>query len=371
MEPVRVAIICFSRSWGGLELKLVEVARALQARGNTVVLVVPPKTPMERAAATSRLITISLQPRLRYLDFLSAWRIARKLRPMGIQSLVAGQSRDVSTALLAKRFLGNARLVFFQQMQFELKKRDLFHRWAYGGIDRWVTLTARMRETVLANTTVPSERMAVLPVGSDLSRFDPSQYDQAKARTSFGLPPEPMIIAVVGRIDPQKGQETFLRAIPGLLAKRPDLLFLVVGEETKGESGYRRMLGELVRQLGVSEFVRFLSFTDEMPRLLAAIDVLVLPSLHETFGYIVVEAMAMGKPVVGTNAGGVPEIIEDGRTGYLVPPGDASALEQKVFDTIEQPDRYSTMSARAREVALSRFNLVQQLPQIEALLAGS
>ena len=371
MEPVHVAIVCFSRSWGGLELKLIELAQALRARSNVIALVVPPDSPMQWAAREAGITVIPVQPRFRYLDIMTAARISRALKPTGIRTLLVGQSRDVSTALLAKRLLGHGRLVFLQQMQFGIRKRDLFHRWAYGGIDRWLTLTAGMRQSVLANTTVSPDRVTVFPLGSDLTRFDPALHEKSAARASFGLPQERIIIAVVGRIDPQKGQDVFLRTVPGLCARRGDLLFLIVGEETKGEAGYRAQLADLQTQLGIGDAIRFLPFTQSMPQLLSAIDVLVLPSLHETFGYIVVEAMAMGKPVVGTNAGGVPEIIEDEQTGYLVPPGDAWALERRISDVIEQPDRYAAMSRKARESAVRRFSLAEQLPKLEALLSGS
>jgi len=369
--PINVAVICFSRAWGGLELKLIELAQALQSSGHHIVVVAPPESPISTAAAAAGMSTISVKPYSRYLDVIAAWRIVRRLRSFQIGTLLVGQSRDVSTSLLVKRLLGHCRLVFFQQMQFGLPKRDPFHRWAYGGVDRWITLTASMRDAVLSFTTFRPERISVVPMGSDLSRFDPSHYRQAKARADFGLPSKKVIVAVIGRIDPQKGQEVLLRSIPGLLSKKRDLLFLIVGEETKGELGYRQRLDGVVEELNIGASVRILPFTRDIPRLLAAIDLLVLPSLNESFGYVAVEAMAMGKPVVGTNAGGVPEIIEDGLTGYLVPPGDPEALGRKVFEILARPARYRSMSRLARKRALERFDLSRQLPTIESLLAGS
>ena len=100
MLPINVAVICFSRAWGGLELKLIELAQALQSSGHHIVVVAPPESPMSTAAAAAGMSTVSVNPYSRYLDVIAAWRIVRRLRSFQIGTLLVGQSRDVSTSLL-------------------------------------------------------------------------------------------------------------------------------------------------------------------------------------------------------------------------------------------------------------------------------
>ncbi len=368
MRPLRLAVVCFSRARGGLELKLIELAALLLERGHHVEMVVPPNTPLAVDAESRGVPVVPLTPRMRYLDLPTATRLSRRVRKGKIEVLLIGRSQDVSTARLAALLAGRGALVFLQQMQFDIPKRDLFHRWAYGGLDLWLTLTRKMRDAVVRNTTVPAERIHVIPLGIDLTRFTPAGQERRKARERFSLPPSGMLVSVIGRFDPQKGQEHLLRALPAIRQRVPDVTVALMGEETRGESGYGRYLQKLADELGVRAVVRVLPFTQEVPAFLQATDLIVLPSLSETYGYVLIEALAMGIPVVATEGGGVPEIVEEGRTGLLVPPADPEALASAVTRILTDNALREAMATAARETALSRFDLRRQADELATLL---
>jgi glycosyltransferase involved in cell wall biosynthesis len=211
---------------------------------------------------------------------------------------------------------------------------------------------------------MPEELIRVVPLGRDTSVFDPTLYSQRRARKRYNLPVSQPIVGVLGRLDPQKGQEEFLRSLPSVLERRPDVCYVIAGDETQGEAGYRDYLVDLAGKLGVAEHVRFLPFTENVAEFLAAIDVFVLPSYSETFGLVLIEAMAMQKPVVATSAGGVPEIVENGWDGILVPPRDERALATAIALLLKNATLRVSLSRHAREDARKRFDASHCVDQL-------
>lgn len=165
--------------------------------------------------------------------------------------------------------------------------------------------------------------------GIPLDRFTPAEADPA-LREQLGLAPGARAISVVGRLTPWKGHRTILQALPGILEAHPAAVLLVVGEVAFWETDYLGELQTYAEQLGVAHAVRWLGFRDDVPRILALSDVFALPSENEPFGRAIIEAMAVGRPVVATRSGGVPEIVREGETGLLVEPGSAEQLGEAI-----------------------------------------
>ena len=364
-----LAIVCFSKSWGGLEIMAARIAAALMARGHSVLVVSPAGSPLEAESQTRQIPHFALQPRLKYLDLKAAGILSSLFRRHAVQLVLATLSKDISTLVLARKLFSRTRLAYLQQMQFGHSKRDVFHRITYRELEVWITLTMRMKREVQENTIVPSERITVIPFGVDLSRFDPKRFSRRQARKRFRLPPDKLLIGIIGRLDKQKGHEDLLRAAPMVLKSVPKARFVIVGEETKGEPGYLAYIRELANELHISSKIRFMPFTKEIPLLLAGLDVLAVPSHSETFGYVAIEAMAMGVPVVGTNAGGLPEIVEDGKTGYLVPPKDPGALAKKLIDLLKSPSLRRSHSLEALKRASQRFDFESNVDALIQLLS--
>jgi Glycosyltransferase len=221
-----------------------------------------------------------------------------------------------------------------------------------------------MKQEVIEHTRMPQERISVIPIGTDMKRFDPSLYNRETTRNQFGIPQAKIVIGVLGRIDPQKGQEEFIRAIPILLKHQTNLHFIIAGDETEGQHGFKKTLEDLSIELGVSDEVQFLPFTDAVPEFMSALDIFVLPSHTETFGFVLVEALAMGKAIVATNSGGVPEIITNGSTGLLVPPQNVPALAEAILKLLKDQHLRSSFSLEARTDALKRFDVARCVDQL-------
>ncbi len=297
-----------------------------------------------------------MKPRMKYGDAFAALRLSRILRHNGIQVTLLTQSRDLHLAAIASKLLPGLKVVFYQQMDSGYNKRDVLHSLVFSRIARWYTLTEEMRKKVLTCTRVPAHTVEVVPLGIDVKHFDATRYKKSAARKAFGLPTRGKLIGVLGRLDSQKGQEVVLRALPALLKKHAGLHCVIAGEETAGEPGYKAQLEDLCASLSIRPNVTFLPFTGEVPQFMSALDTFILPSYAETYGLVVIEAMAMGCPVIATNAGGVPEIVQDGKTGLLVTPRDHRELADAIHRLLTSPSLRATMIRSAKTRAAQHFD---------------
>ncbi|MDR3635813.1 MAG: glycosyltransferase [Isosphaeraceae bacterium] len=177
---------------------------------------------------------------------------------------------------------------------------------------------------------VPEDRLTVIPSG--IADEEPPHIDPARVRTEVGVPPDAPLALFAGRLAPQKGVDDLIAALDLLQHVRPDLHTLIVGD-----GPLREQLEATVRAFQLNDRVHFLGHRDDVPRLLAAADVLVLPSLYEGLPNVVLEAMRFRKPVVATAAPGTTEVVADGETGLLVPLRDRPALAQAIRRVVADP----------------------------------
>jgi D-inositol-3-phosphate glycosyltransferase len=368
LKNKRIAFLCLSSALGGLELSMLKLATEFGKRHAECVIIVPPDTPLAQYAAQCGLTVEFLKTKVKFGSLAGSLRLASILRTHKIDIVVMMQSRDMSIVTVAHIVYPSAKLVFYQEMQFGINKRDILHTWMYSHLSHWITLTKKMKQEVLEYTHMAQERISVIPIGSDMNRFDPKPYNRESSRKQFGIPQDKFVIGVLGRLDPQKGQQEFIRAIPNLLEHRTDLHFVIAGEETKGQQGFRKSLEALSQQLGVTDYIQFLPFTKAVPEFLSALDIFVLPSHTETFGFVLVEAMAMGKAIIATNSGGVPEIITNGSTGLLIPPQNVSALAEALLKLLNDDHLRSKFSQEARTDALKRFDIAHSIDKLVGLL---
>jgi glycosyltransferase involved in cell wall biosynthesis len=172
-------------------------------------------------------------------------------------------------------------------------------------------------------------KITVIPNGVELSRFR-QPGDGSALRRGLGLPEGSPLVAVVSRLSPSKGLEDFLRAAAILKAKHAAARFLIVGQASPADEGYREALETCVARLGLEGRVIFTGLRLDVPEILSQVSVSVLPSLSEGLSNVLLESMAAGVPVISTRVGGASEAVEDGVTGLLVAPKEPAALAQAI-----------------------------------------
>lgn len=225
-------------------------------------------------------------------------------------------------------------------------------RFAARFVDRFVYMSKAIERIYLECGIAPS-RGTVVYDGIAV----PAPVGHADAlRGELGIGVSDFVVANVGRIDTWKGHDVFIRAVALLVSRIPRIKAVIAGEvsDTARRAGFDADLVRLVEDLGVD--VIFAGFRTDVPRLMAAVDVVVHSATEpEPFGRVIAEGMIAGRPVIATNAGGVPEIIDDGVSGLLVPCGDVSALADAIAYLHDHPIESRTIAEEGRRRAIERF----------------
>jgi glycosyltransferase involved in cell wall biosynthesis len=218
-----------------------------------------------------------------------------------------------------------------------------------------------------------SARVVVIHNGVDTDRFQPAA-SSGTLRRELAIDESTVLVGAIGRLVPWKALETLLEAAAHLRVGVPMATYLIVGDVVTDPANrpvavrYRESLLTLRDNLGLGDRVHFLGDRADVPRILAGLDVLVHTAIDEPFGRVLIEAMAAGKPVVATRGGGVAEIVEDGVTGYLVPPRDAAAVAERIA-LLADERRRSVMGQAGRNRALTHFTLDAYGNALTAVLA--
>ncbi len=197
--------------------------------------------------------------------------------------------------------------------------------------------------------------------GVDLDRYA-AQDACCSLHEEYGLVPGSPIVGVVGRLEPEKGHPTLLDAWPLVLAQVPEAYLLVVGEGSR-----REVLEEQARALGIASKVVFTGRRDDVPAVTAALDLAVLPSYREAQGLTILEAMALSRPVVASNVGGIPEMVEDGVTGLLVPPHQPAALAAAIVRLLQDHPLADTLARAGYDLVHRKFCVQAMVHAIEGL----
>lgn len=255
---------------------------------------------------------------------------------------------DGFAAVLLGKALGRPTVVTLHGGDVNLYFRHYFGRklglWAVSGASHVIAVSESLRRTVADEYGADEGKITVIPNGVDVTRFAPMA--QSEARNGLGLEGESSKVLYVGAITGSKGIDYLLRAFRLLRNNREGVELILVGQ-----GDYQRQARLLANELGIAGSVTFAGQrpNDEIPLWMNACDLLVLPSLAEGFGVVLVEAMACGKPVIATACGG-PEDIVIPQTGILVPPADEIALSQALLDALGNGTRFSPEVIRHRAV---------------------
>ncbi|MBP9021472.1 MAG: glycosyltransferase family 4 protein [Syntrophobacterales bacterium] len=237
----------------------------------------------------------------------------------------------------------------------------LLERWTARITDRIVVLTEQEKKDHLSFCIAPEDKFEVVHSGVGLDNFRRVRRDPAQAKEDLGIPSRAAVIGTVGRLTPIKGHRFLIEAARGVLAEHPDTVFILVGDGESAEA-----LRSLATRLGVSGNIRFLGWRPDVAEIISAVDIFVFPSLNEGMGRAVVEAMALGKPVVASRVGGIVDIVRDGENGLLVPPADSDELAAAIKSLLSDPAERERLGQEGKRQALL-YDAERMVRRIEVL----
>ncbi|MGH9381471.1 MAG: glycosyltransferase [Thermoanaerobaculia bacterium] len=230
---------------------------------------------------------------------------------------------------------------------------------------RVIAVSREVHDYLVETRAYQPEKLVTIENGIDLTRFDPHRQPPANLAATWGFEPDAPMIGVVGRLEPQKGHSVLLEAAVHVTRELPKARFLVVGD------GHLRSELEAQRsRLGLDSRVVFTGVVHDVPATLSALDAITFPSLWEGLPVALLEAMAMEKPVVATTVGGIPEVVRDGVSGVLVPPGDPEALARGLLGVLRDPTLARRLGTQARQVVRQRYSAQTMHRRILDLYSG-
>ncbi len=270
-------------------------------------------------------------------------------------------ARLAGVPIVVHTFHGHVLSGYFNPLK--TKFFTFIERWLARWSDVIISVSERCRSDLLSAGIGDDKKMITIPLGLELERFEQRVPGLGgKFRERLGIPAGVPIVSHVARMVPIKRHDVFLRAIPKVWERLPDVRFVLVGD---GE--LRPELERLARDLDLDERLVWAGFVREQELIYADTDLLVLTSDNEGLPVAVLEALASGRPVVSTRVGGVPELIEDGKTGFIVPPGDHEALADTLVHALGDMDRLRAMGRQGQQRTLEEYNAQRLIRDIDRL----
>ncbi len=330
-SSLKIVQVCTSRAWGGMEMHHVELSREQYARGADVQVICARDSRTAHALAETDLKDrCHFWPPAGYFQpavILRARRFFRQLKPDVIH---VHYSRDLWWLVPALIFLPQSVLVLSKHIGTQKPKRDFLHRFLYSRVDRLIAISRVIRKNIIATHPVPERKVVLVHHGIDLERYAPEKIDRISVREKLGYTQDHFVIGITGRLQPSKGYLELLAAAQRLRTDYPENRYLLVGEASVGDSRQANEVYRFIEEKGQTDIVQCTGFRRDIPEMLAAMDLFVFPSHAEAFGLVVIEAMAMAKAIIASNSDGIPDIINDGITGLLVPPRSVEPLTRAI-----------------------------------------
>ena len=239
----------------------------------------------------------------------------------------------------------------------------------FGHVDRWAltranaVVTPSQAQARRLAASIPGDRIHIIPHGIDAAAFAQAAGERRnEARNRHGVTDSQPLVALFGRLEPVKGHSDFLQAAKLLLQTRPDIHFWIVGDGRLAPT-----LPRQAEQLGIAHAVSFLGYQRDVAPLMAASDLIVLPSYHESFGMVLIEALALAKPVIASAVGGIPEVIQDGAHGYLASPGHPEQLCELILHALAHPQQAAQLGLAGSERVREVFSIEVMIERMAAL----
>lgn len=345
---------------GGGQLSLLGLMGHLDPRRYLPRLACPGGGTLAAAARREGILVDEVEmPSLRApLAAASLWKIRRLVARRGAALLHANSSRAMAYGGVVGRLTG-VPVVWHVRVA---TPASLWYRLLGRMARRIVTISGSVKEGFSRESI--RDRVRLVHNGVDTEAF--ARGDGLRWRQNLGLGNRPLV-GMVAQLIPWKRQEDFIRAMAAVAAQHPTAVFVLVGEDPDPAKVYERTLRRLVKDLGLEERVVFTGFCQDVPGIMAMLDVTVLTSENEPFGRVLIEAMAASRPVVATRGGGVAEIVEDQTTGILVTLGDTDAIAQAVGFLLSHPATARSMGTAGRRRAESHFSVRAHARAIEAV----
>lgn len=357
--PVRLLLITRSLNYGGSERQVVALAKGLRKRGAFVtVATFYSGGPLRREIESAGVLVESLEKRARWdvLGFLGRLiRLVRRIQPTILHGYLP--TSNILTVFI-KPFCSSTKIVWgLRASNMELERYgyvDQIQSWVERKLSHFadlIVVNSHAGFDFAARRGFPQDKMVVIPNGIDVDRFCPDTSARQRIRQAWGVADDQHLIGLVGRLDPMKGHDTFIKAAALLSRGRDNITYICVGD---GPEAFKQKLVALSKEMGLDHRLIWVSASDDVGAIYNALDLVTSCSSYgEGFSNVIGEAMACGRPCVVTDVGDAKRIVGD--TGYIVAPGNPAALASTWQEALDAND-----SEKARRSQMARKRVVEQ-----------
>jgi glycosyltransferase involved in cell wall biosynthesis len=370
-EITNVLYLCSSGMTGGAEISLCHLVRGIDRnRYIPFVLCPEPGSLVEKLAAEqifTRVVNLPAWRKLKSLPsrFTALRHLTSFVQENHIQLI---HSNTIWVNPYAQKAGEKLRIPVICHLR-DLIRRDQVKKYALDKVDMIIAISNAVRRP-LEEAGVESAKIRKIYNGVNVSMFD---HGKDVLRENFAI--HGFLVGIVGQLNPRsqwKGQRDFIQAAAKMIQHRSDVHFAVIGGDDSpasapGYMSYIRELKELAEDLGIADRVIFTGFRTDIPDVMASLDILVSASWAEPFGRVIIEAMAAGKPVIATMAGGAPEIVQDGVTGMLVPPRDPQAIASAALHMLRDNGVRQKMGRAGQKRVQEYFSLDRNVRETQAI----
>lgn len=338
-----------ARSWRGGQSQVRYTVAGLRALGHRTVLVAHPDGELlKRMSEGLDLVPLATRNEI---DIAAAWRLSRvlkRLRPEVVHAHDPHAVAMAATALSIAAPTPRPLLVASRRIEYPIARHS-FSRWKYSQVDGFIAISDAVRRRLRADGIAPA-RIDVVHEGVDVERI--VRLPAASVHGELYLPAGSPVVGNVGALVAQKSQQTLIAAAAIVVKRVPDVRFVILGD---GE--LREALEAQIKHLHLERHVFLAGFRPDVVELMKDFDLFALSSTHEGLCTSLVDAMAAGKPAVATAVGGVPEVVDPGVTGFLVPPHDEAAMANRIVQLLSDADLRRQMGEAALDRARRLFTV--------------
>ena len=360
---MKIAFFNSTKTWGGGEKWHFEISSALHTKGLETVMFTNHKSELyDRLSSTTQKIYPVKISNLSFLNPFKIMLLKKIFQKEKLDCIILNLSADLKVAGFAARLAGIKRIIYRRGSAIPVRN-SLLNRFIFNNIVTDIIANSEeTRRTILKNNQhlFPADKIRVIYNGLDIEK-----YNKAEIITTFPRKGDELVIGNLGRFVRQKGQHYLVR-LAELLKKRKVPVRILIG----GEGPLKDDIKALARKEDVADMIQFVGFVDDVKGFMSSIDVFVLTSLWEGFGYVIAEAMYFEKPVLAFDVSSNPELIKDGENGCLFTLGDIESIAKKIEQLQQNRDVITELGRAGKDSIVKNFTFDKTLKELHAFLHG-
>ncbi len=366
---MKILELCLSPGIGGLEMYAVKCCASLGHK-NTVLAVTASRGMVYSGVTKLSAWHTTLNPFVRKLPLYSAYCLAKIIDRESVDIIHIHWNKDLPLASLAKRLSKRKpRLVVSRHMKITRSKRDVYHRFMYNPIDLILNVTRTLAEVAVQKlpvTDAAKSHYLYLGVEAPRQLLDKTQIGQHREKLGIGR--EKFVVGVFGRIEAYKAQHLLIQAAAPLIEQNHPIHLMVIGSAM--DSDYLQSLHTMAKALNIHKNILFHDFVEDPQTWMQLCDCVVLTTIEETFGLVLIEAMRSGVCVLGSNRGGVLEIIQHGENGLLFESGSSADLSSQLASLVKDKNLHFTLSEKGKVFADKHFDQRKHFDKLENIFVN-